>query len=131
MAGQASGRSRSLMPTKFVILHHILADSEHWDLMLERGDVLLTWQLAREPVNPSCLPIPAKRICDHRRAYLDYEGPVSGDRGHVRRVDGGAVEFEEISPDRVVVRLEGRRLAGSFALHLRVGCWVFDSWQVG
>jgi len=114
------------MPTRFVILHHKLADSEHWDFMLERGEALLTWRLALEPVDRSCLPIPAKRIGDHRKAYLEYEGPVSGDRGHVRRVDAGAVEFEEVSPDRVVVHLEGERLTGSFMLHRRVDGWIFD-----
>jgi hypothetical protein len=30
-----------------------------------------------------------ERLADHRLAYLDYEGPVSGDRGIVRRLDTG------------------------------------------
>ena len=115
------------MPTRFVILHHKLADSEHWDLMLERGEVMLTWQLEREPVDQAGLPIPAERIGDHRKAYLEYEGPVSGDRGHVRRVDAGTVEFGEVGPNRVVVHLEGQRLAGSFTLDQGVDGWIFDS----
>ncbi len=90
------------MPSRFVILHHQVADGEHWDLMLERGDVLLTWQLAREPVDRSSLPIPAKRLADHRKGFLDYEGPVSGDRGHVRRVDTGTVDFEHV---RLIVEI--------------------------
>ena len=39
------------MPTRFAILHHEVAGGEHWDLMLERKDVLLTWQLEREPAD--------------------------------------------------------------------------------
>ncbi len=38
------------MASRFAILHHKTAGGEHWDLMLERGGVLLTWQLEREPV---------------------------------------------------------------------------------
>ncbi|MGD2111681.1 MAG: DNA polymerase ligase N-terminal domain-containing protein [Phycisphaerae bacterium] len=114
------------MPTRFAILHHKLADGEHWDLMLEHGDALLTWQLEREPVDAAALPIPAKRIGDHRKAYLEYEGPVSGDRGHVRRVDAGLVEFERLAADEVVFRLKGERLAGAFVLRARGYAWRFD-----
>ena len=114
------------MPTRFVILHHRVADGEHWDLMLEHGGVLLTWQLQREPVDRSSLPIPARRIGDHRRAYLEYEGPLSGDRGHVRRVEAGSVEFRDTSPDRYVVQLRSRRLSGLFTLAA-----VGDGWVLG
>ena len=114
------------MPTKFVILHHRVAESEHWDLMLQHGDVLLTWQLLREPVDRSSLPIPARRIGEHRKAYLEYQGPISGDRGHVRRVDAGTVEFEEITPDRYAITLNGRRLSGRFVLAREAEAWVFS-----
>jgi hypothetical protein len=33
--------------------------------------------------------IEAERLADHRLAYLDYEGPVTGNRGNVRRIDVG------------------------------------------
>jgi hypothetical protein len=104
------------MPGRFVILHHDAPDGEHWDLMLERGEILLTWQLAREPVGPASLPIPATRIADHRKAYLDYEGPVSQNRGHVRRADAGTVEFEDSGPDRFAISLRGGCLTGRFHL---------------
>lgn len=104
------------MSDKFVILHHRLPDGEHWDLMLERGDVLLTWQLPREPVDRSSLPLPADRIGDHRKAYLTYEGSVSGGRGSVRRVDEGTVSVEELQPSRVLFELHGGRLSGRFTL---------------
>lgn len=34
----------------------------------------------------------AERIADHRRIYLEYEGPLSGGRGEVSRVARGAFE---------------------------------------
>ena len=114
------------MSSRFVILHHRLDDGEHWDLMLEEGDVLLTWQLLREPVNRDSLPIPARRIGNHRKAYLDYEGPLTGDRGTVRRVDSGTIEIEENTPKCVRFNLNGGRLWGSFLLRLRAEGWSFE-----
>lgn len=115
------------MPSRFVILHHRLDAGEHWDLMLEQGDVLLTWQLLREPVDSSSLPIPARRIGNHRKAYLDYEGPLTGNRGTVRRVDSGTVEIEENAPKCVRFELNGGRLWGSFLLRPQAEGWSFET----
>ncbi len=112
------------MSSRFVILHHLLDDGQHWDLMLEHQDVLLTWQLPCEPVDRSILPIPTRRIGDHRKAYLDFEGPISGNRGRVRRVDTGALDIQELTATRCVFELRGRRLTGRFALSRRGD----DSW---
>jgi hypothetical protein len=87
------------MSTRFVILAHTVNGSTHFDLMLEveGHEKLRTFQLARWPVSVggSCA---APQIGDHRRAYLEYEGEVSGGRGTVTRVqagtwleDGGAI----------------------------------------
>lgn len=84
--------------------------------MLEDGDVLLTWQLPREPSARGVLPMSAKRIGDHRKLYLDYEGPVSGDRGFVTRFDGGALQMLERSEVAVRFVLSGSKLAGRFSL---------------
>ena len=109
------------VPIRFVILHHRVAGGEHWDLMLERDGVLVTWQLLREPAGSSSLPIPARRIGDHRIAYLEYEGPVSRDRGTVRRADSGAVTIEELTDSRCVFEAAGTRLAGRYVLARGVG----------
>ncbi len=116
------------MPNRFVILHHRVGGSEHWDLMLEHGGVLLTWQLFTEPVDASCLPMKAKRIGNHRKAYLDYEGPISNDRGYVQRVDSGVMHLKEFTDRQVSVELEGQRLTGWFTLTLVNGeDWVLES----
>ena len=114
------------MPSRFVILHHRLDHGEHWDLMLEQGDVLLTWQLLRDPTFPDNFPIPARRIGDHRKAYLDYEGPLSGNRGTVRRVDSGTVEFEANTPRCCRFVLSGNRLRGAFLLQQQTQDWTFE-----
>jgi hypothetical protein len=105
---------------RFVLLHHILSDSDHWDLMLDCGLKLATWQISVNPIGAdrpaSTATLPARRIGDHRRAYLDYEGPVSGSRGEVRRVDQGFYRRVEERVDTWVVELDGAQLTGRFEL---------------
>jgi len=102
----------------FVLLYHILSDNPHWDLCLDLGDVLATWRIEADPLanDPAPAPLAARRIADHRRAYLDYEGPVSGDRGHVRRVDRGNWRPVRQTPACWQIHLEGERLRGIFEL---------------
>ena len=94
---------------RFVILHHDAPAGLHFDLMLERGGVLVTWSLPRSP-EPG-VDITGQRLADHRLAYLDYEGPVSGGRGTVSRWDHGAYEEVDWGEDRVAVELHGEKLA--------------------
>ena len=98
---------------RFVILTH---DHPylHWDLMLEAGPALRTWRLASLPAPGETAA--ATALGDHRRAYLDYEGPISGGRGTVTRWDGGTYEWIEARPERLEVRLDGARLRGRLVL---------------
>ena len=110
---------------RYVILEHDHPEL-HWDFMLEAGERLRTWRLAAHPR-------PGQRVAaapsfDHRLLYLDYEGPVSGDRGTVKRWDAG--EYEADEDDMASLRLDfrGRRLTGAARLEQRDGeRWVFVS----
>jgi hypothetical protein len=98
---------------RYVILEHDHPEL-HWDLMLEAGEVLRTWRLAAPPRAGGT--VRAEPSFDHRRLYLDYEGPVSGDRGSVTAWDRGTyVAFAE-EPEHVAVRLSGTRLRGTATL---------------
>lgn len=103
-------------PRRFVVLRHEVGDAVHWDLMLEHGERLATWRLSRPPSRRSAELIPAERIGEHRRAYLDYEGPVSGDRGVVIRHDAGTFSLEAESPDAWDLHFRGRELVGRYRL---------------
>src|SRR5436305_9917778 len=98
---------------RFVILEHSHRGT-HWDFMLEAGAVLRTWALDRPPDSPG--PIAARRSFDHRAMYLDYEGPIGGDRGEVRRWDAGTYRMIEDSAGAVEVELRGGRLGGRVRL---------------
>jgi hypothetical protein len=105
------------MPRFVVLLHETPEGYErgtHFDLMLEWGGVLRTWSLPVLPVEGET--IAAERLPDHRLAYLDNEGEVSGGRGQVRRVDRGEYEHLEESAERVVIQLAGTQLRGTLTL---------------
>ena len=74
---------------RFVVLKHDHPNL-HWDLLIEFGDVLHSWRLCECPA--AGRRISATRMPDHRYEYLDYEGPVSGNRGYVQRVHCGILE---------------------------------------
>jgi hypothetical protein len=109
---------------RFVVLIHDYPEL-HWDFMLEKEAILRTWRLSRSPAEAG--PIDAESLADHRLAYLDYEGPVSDNRGSVRRFDRGKYTVVEESPHRIEVQLEGAVLKGRAAIERRnsIEPWAF------
>ncbi|GIW82916.1 MAG: hypothetical protein KatS3mg105_4723 [Gemmatales bacterium] len=107
---------------RFAILEHD-HPHRHWDLMLEAKGMLRTWRLEAPPEERR--PFVAEPIADHRLVYLEYEGPVSGNRGTVSRWDGGAMEWLVDEPTRLVVRVSGARIGGIVELQRRPD----DRWE--
>src|SRR5436190_1089194 len=105
---------------RFVILQHDHPFPHH-DLMLEAGAVLRTWRLHGFPHEDE---VRAEPLGDHRLAYLDYEGPVSGGRGRVRREEAGEYTLLADQPDLVRIELIGRRLRGVLELRRQGHDWV-------
>jgi hypothetical protein len=114
--------------SRFVLLEHTW-NGVHWDFMLEVGEVLRTWAIDSPIVLGESLK--ARALNDHRKFYLDYEGPISGDRGSVRRVDTGTFRVLIWDQDHVRVEVRGSQLVGDIDLR-RIGAlsganesWVF------
>jgi DNA polymerase Ligase (LigD) len=107
---------------RFVILEHD-HPTLHWDLMLECAGALKTWRL---PAPPSDNPREAVAIGDHRLVYLDYEGPVSGNRGVVKQWDAGTYEATFETSADWMLELHGTRWQGTIALHVQAA----PLWQV-
>ncbi len=123
---------------RFVLLHHRLPDDSvrmsHWDLMIETGDSLLTFELQSLPGNlSSSLQIawPVTRLPDHRLHYLNYEGviaPLGQDdlankvnarqaihRGSVRRIAAGRALCHRSEPSGPVrCLLQSAELSAQF-----------------
>jgi len=93
---------------RFVILEH---DHPylHWDLLLESGESLDAWRLLERPTLNCWLP--AESLPAHRTLYLDYEGPVSNNRGSVIRIQAGRFRKQSWSGDEGVLALSDNTFA--------------------
>ncbi|MBI3866063.1 MAG: hypothetical protein HY290_29650 [Planctomycetia bacterium] len=98
---------------RFVLLSHD-HPFPHWDFMLEKEAALRTWRLLKSPAE--CPAMDAEPLPDHRLAYLDYEGPVTSNRGTVLAVDRGEYSLVAESDDSVVVHLRGAILQGQASI---------------
>ncbi|MDP6636244.1 MAG: DNA polymerase ligase N-terminal domain-containing protein [Phycisphaerae bacterium] len=102
----------------------------HWDLMLETDDALATWRIGVDPlaISPGDR-IEATRIHDHRKAYLDYSGAVSRDRGRVEARDSGQLSVTLCDDDLWTFELGGSVFQGRFELRRVAGddeTWVLQ-----
>lgn len=90
---------------RYVVLRHEEIAESHFDLMFETapGSPLATWRADQWPLDGFT---PITPLGDHRAAYLDYEGPVAGGRGTVRRVTSGRHRVMADHPTLFVVALE-------------------------
>lgn len=123
------------MPRFALLWHDCPAEyneGPHWDLMLERPGVeleqrLATWSLRTLPgiwcerlgleVLGSMDQVIAIALPDHRATYLDYEGPVSGDRGEVTQVASGGIAWNTLGDQKIEVNVAATSvLAGGILL---------------
>jgi hypothetical protein len=120
----------------FVVQKHYKGRVFHWDLMLQRpieganpeDRFLATWQLTVEPVMENLdSPVSALPLPDHRGIYLEYQGPITHNRGYCQIVDCGRYDLLEYSENLWRVRFVGRQLIGLFELKKNT---VGDSWTL-
>jgi len=92
-------------PLRYVVLRHEDVDEPHFDLMFETraGSDLATWRASEWPIIDTTEFTPLR---PHRRAYLQYEGAISGDRGTVHCVHSANHVIEQDGPQSLIVRLE-------------------------
>jgi len=117
------------LPTfRFTVLRHELplpSQREcHWDLLLEPSDNspddarrpahstnfdsaagLLTFEAPLPPDEWANNKFGVKRLPAHRPLYLNYDGPISGDRGHVTRVQSGLIQWKVLQEDLLVLSI--------------------------
>jgi hypothetical protein len=110
---------------RFVILEHsgtaAYKPGIHWDLLCEEGNSLKAWEFS-QPIAISPQRITA--LPPHRTFYLQYEGPISGERGSVRQIASGDYELLEDSPNAWTVRLSSSSLDGVLRLKR-----LSDNWE--
>jgi hypothetical protein len=94
--------------------------------MLEEEGRLRTWELAATP-SPG-VPVDALQLPHHRLDYLTYEGPVSHQRGTVRRWDSGEFQLLSAAETQLEIQVSGQLLQGR--LVIRRTAASTESWQV-
>jgi hypothetical protein len=115
------------MMCRFAVLCHDSPRGVHWDFLLEMGAGLRTWALPQPP--ESGVEMVCRALPDHRLVYLDYEGPVSGERGSVRRWERGTYRLDRQSDRELTVELSGEKLSGRAVLRKlpgESGRWRFS-----
>jgi len=127
---------------RMVLLRHDLPDgSSHFDWLIQRSRggpdapgatpdldarCLLSIRVSGEfPFRPGQTAA-AEQIADHRGLYLDYEGPVSGDRGRVERVARGIGAIMAENADLVVIDGRFAAVEGGVGLADSLARWELD-----
>jgi bifunctional non-homologous end joining protein LigD len=113
------GRSRRRKQPIFVVQRHD-ARRLHYDFRLERDGVLLSWAVPKGvPLEPGQQHL-AVHVEDHPLDYADFEGEIPKGEygaGAVEIWDRGTYELVEEKRDGgLTVRLDGKRLTGTWAL---------------
>ena len=122
---------------RFVVQQHFRSDDDwHFDLMLEGDQALVTFSSHAPPDDAEKLPCLVRHLGDHRLAYLEYEGQISGGRGWCRIHDRGTFEWiEPTDPalleasDEIRIRLAGEKAEGTFQL-VREPAGGTDYWRL-
>jgi bifunctional non-homologous end joining protein LigD len=91
----------------------------HYDLRLEQGGVLKSWAIPKEPPKRPGEKRLAVETEDHPLDYAFFQGTIPEGEygaGTVAVWDRGTYEALETKPDFRLVKLQGRKLRGIFAL---------------
>ncbi len=107
------------------VVHEHFAKRHHYDLRLEMKGVLKSWAIPRE------IPIKKgeKRLAiqteDHKLSYADFEGEIPKGfygAGTVKIFDKGEYKLLEVSDDKIVFFLKGKKIFGKYAL-IKMKSW--------
>jgi DNA ligase D-like protein (predicted 3'-phosphoesterase) len=101
------------------VVHEHHARNLHWDLRLEMEGVLRSFAIPKEPPTEPKVKRLAIRVEDHELSYADFEGTIPKGlygAGKVKIWDRGTYELLERTGDKIIIRLDGRKLKGEYAL---------------
>lgn len=122
-----------------VLLRHELPDgSWHYDWMMARRPIedprgagpLLTFRVSERPDEVSVRSLAARRLGDHREAYLAYEGELSGGRGRVSRVATGEARVTERGDGSLMIESRFARGVRCWIARMETGAGEPDRWRI-
>jgi DNA ligase D-like protein (predicted 3'-phosphoesterase) len=116
------------LSARFVVHRHD-ALRLHWDLRLERGGILKSWAVPKEPPEAPGVRRLAIEVEDHDLDYVDFQGTIPEGEygaGEVRIWDSGTYEVLSEHDGRLKLRFSGARLRGEYVLvPLEGKNWLF------
>lgn len=118
---------KSERPIYVIQRHH--TKKLHFDLRLEINGVLKSWAIPKEPPTQENIKRLAVQTEDHAIEYSDFEGEIPEGlygAGKVEIWDKGDFELMERSDNKVIVKINGKRLKGIYCLiKLKDKNWLF------
>jgi len=104
---------------KIFVVHKHEATHLHWDLRLEIDGVLKSWAIPKEPPTTKGTKRLAIQVEDHPLDYAKFEGEIPEGlygAGKVKIWDKGAYELESKKQNKIVFKLNGKKLKGKYVL---------------
>jgi hypothetical protein len=121
-------KTKSIYCGIFAILYHYYPQKgSHYDILFEdfiyQSQLLITFNV--HTLNSFKFPktIPLKRIKNHRRIYLTYEGKISHNRGNVVHLDTGQFLSAKIKPNTYFLFFRSLKINGSYILNQSEKNW--------
>ena len=114
------------MPRFVIHEHH--ARSHHFDLRLQRNDVLVSWAVPKGMPDVPKENRLAIRVEDHALSHLNYTDgtPTGGGAPKVSIRDSGSYEPHEWRDDEVIATFDEERVVGRYAIfHTGGKNWPF------
>lgn len=101
------------------VIHRHQARRLHWDLRLERGEVLKSWAVPKEPPTKAGERRLAVEVEDHPLEYGSFEGTIAEGQygaGRVEIWDRGHFTPVKWTEDEIIVEIHGQKLQGHYCL---------------
>ena len=122
-----------MIPVPTALLLHTTRHGQHHDWLLgdpdRRGDpAARLWTARVDPPSGDWAGLQQftlTRLPPHRSIYLRYQGPISGNRGEVRRVDAGYALVLLWRAERIILAVRMSHFTGRIALVPLAG----DQWE--
>lgn len=95
------------------------ASTLHYDLRLEKENVLKSWAVPKEPSKDPSDKRLAIETEDHDLDFADFEGEIEEGKygaGNVELWDEGTYEEIEWKENKIIVNIDGEKLNGKYVL---------------
>lgn len=101
------------------VIHKHKASHLHYDLRLERGGVLKSWAVPKEPPKISGIKRLAIQVEDHDLDYANFQGKIPEGlygAGEVEIWDKGLYTVVKFEDKEMIIELKGGKLKGTYCL---------------